>query len=112
MTETLKVLIVEDDPDIRLGCEQALQLEGIGVEAVRASAVGYVDHPGELGQPPADLQRDAARRYPVLAIAVSIAAQAVAVGLQQASAFGLQAVGFVQVFVFTPESMGARGAWP
>lgn len=34
MTETLKVLIVEDDPDIRLGCEQALQLEGIPTEAV------------------------------------------------------------------------------
>ena len=34
MTETLKVLIVEDDPDIRLGCEQALQLEGIATESV------------------------------------------------------------------------------
>ncbi len=29
MTDDLKVLIVEDDPDIVLGCEQALQLEGI-----------------------------------------------------------------------------------
>ena len=26
---TLKVLVIEDDPDVRLGCEQALQLEGI-----------------------------------------------------------------------------------
>ena len=34
MTETLKVLIVEDDPDVRLGCEQALHLEGLQTEAV------------------------------------------------------------------------------
>ena len=34
MIETLKVLIVEDDPDVRLGCEQALQLEGLATEAV------------------------------------------------------------------------------
>ena len=34
MTETLKVLIVEDDPDVRLGCEQALQLEGIATDSV------------------------------------------------------------------------------
>ena len=27
--QALKVLIIEDDPDVRLGCEQALQLEGI-----------------------------------------------------------------------------------
>ena len=32
MTDDLKVLIVEDDPDIVLGCEQALQLEGIATE--------------------------------------------------------------------------------
>ncbi len=32
MTETLKVLIIEDDPDVALGCEQALQLEGIATE--------------------------------------------------------------------------------
>lgn len=30
----LKVLIIEDDPDVRLGCEQALQLEGILTESV------------------------------------------------------------------------------
>ena len=34
MNETLKVLIIEDDPDVRLGCEQALQLEGIQTESV------------------------------------------------------------------------------
>jgi len=30
----LSVLIVEDDPDVRLGCEQALRLEGIATRAV------------------------------------------------------------------------------
>ena len=34
MTDTLTVLIVEDDPDVRLGCEQALQLEGLATESV------------------------------------------------------------------------------
>jgi len=34
MTDTLKALIVEDDPNVRLGCQQALQLEGIPAEAV------------------------------------------------------------------------------
>ncbi|WP_153132544.1 sigma-54-dependent transcriptional regulator [Dechloromonas hortensis] len=34
MTEALKVLIIEDDPDVALGCEQALQLEGIATECV------------------------------------------------------------------------------
>ena len=34
MTEALKVLIIEDDPDVALGCEQALQLEGIAAECV------------------------------------------------------------------------------
>lgn len=33
----LKVLIVEDDPDVRLGCEQALQLEGIPTEGVASA---------------------------------------------------------------------------
>ena len=32
MTEALKVLIIEDDPDVALGCEQALLLEGIAAE--------------------------------------------------------------------------------
>lgn len=30
----LTVLIVEDDPDVRLGCEQALKLEGIATRGV------------------------------------------------------------------------------
>ncbi len=34
MTDALKVLIIEDDPDVALGCEQALQLEGIAAECV------------------------------------------------------------------------------
>ncbi len=34
MTESLQVLIVEDDHDVRLGCEQALQLEDIPVAGV------------------------------------------------------------------------------
>lgn len=33
-TETLQVLVVEDDPDVRLGCEQALQLEDIAASGV------------------------------------------------------------------------------
>jgi len=34
MTEILQVLVVEDDPNVRLGCEQALQLEDIPVSGV------------------------------------------------------------------------------
>lgn len=34
MTEALKVLIIEDDPDVAFGCEQALQLEGIAAQCV------------------------------------------------------------------------------
>lgn len=34
MKPTLQVLLVEDDPHVRLGCEQALQLDGIPVVAV------------------------------------------------------------------------------
>ncbi len=34
MRQDLKVLIVEDDPNVLLGCEQALQLEGIPTEGV------------------------------------------------------------------------------
>jgi len=37
MTETLKVLIIEDDPDVALGCEQALQLEGIAAECTASA---------------------------------------------------------------------------
>ncbi|WPC66238.1 sigma-54 dependent transcriptional regulator [Rhodoferax ferrireducens] len=34
MTEIFQVLVVEDDPDVRLGCEQALQLEDIPVSGL------------------------------------------------------------------------------
>jgi two-component system C4-dicarboxylate transport response regulator DctD len=37
MSDALKVLIIEDDPDVRLGCEQALQLEGIATESVASA---------------------------------------------------------------------------
>ncbi|MBT3065856.1 sigma-54 dependent transcriptional regulator [Rhodoferax sp. U11-2br] len=37
MTDALKVLIIEDDPDVRLGCEQALQLEGILTDSVASA---------------------------------------------------------------------------
>ena len=37
MSEALKVLIIEDDPDVRLGCEQALQLEGIATDSVASA---------------------------------------------------------------------------
>ena len=33
-TDKLQVLIVEDDANVRLGCEQALELEDIPTEAV------------------------------------------------------------------------------
>ena len=34
MKPELSVLLVEDDPNVRLGCEQAMQLAGITVDAV------------------------------------------------------------------------------
>ena len=34
MSEALTVLIIEDDPDVALGCEQALQLDGISAACV------------------------------------------------------------------------------
>lgn len=37
MSQTLKVLIVEDDPNVRLGCEQAMQLADIAVECVASA---------------------------------------------------------------------------
>ena len=40
MIDTLKVLIIEDDPDVRLGCEQALQLEGIPTESAGSAEEG------------------------------------------------------------------------
>ena len=48
MNSALTVLLVEDDPNVRLGCEQAMQLAGISVTAVataeeaqRQLAAGY-----------------------------------------------------------------------
>lgn len=50
MTETLQVLLVEDDPDVRLGCEQALQLEDIAASGLDSAekALGCItrDFPG------------------------------------------------------------------
>jgi two-component system C4-dicarboxylate transport response regulator DctD len=50
MLEGMKVLIVEDDPNVRLGCEQALQLEGIPTEGVdtaeKARRIVSVNFPG------------------------------------------------------------------
>ncbi len=50
MNVPLKVLIVEDDPVIRLGCEQALSLEDIPAEAIesaeRALELVGLDFPG------------------------------------------------------------------
>lgn len=40
MPESLKVIIIEDDPDVRLGCEQALLLEGIITEGVSSAEEG------------------------------------------------------------------------
>jgi two-component system C4-dicarboxylate transport response regulator DctD len=37
MNSALTVLIIEDDPDVALGCEQALQLEGIACECVASA---------------------------------------------------------------------------
>lgn len=41
MPEALTVLIVEDDPAVRRGCQQALQLEGIAAEAVDRAEAGW-----------------------------------------------------------------------
>lgn len=37
MKPQLSVLLVEDDPNVRLGCEQAMQLAGIAVDAVASA---------------------------------------------------------------------------
>lgn len=69
MTDDLKILIVEDDPDVALGCEQALQLEGFAVECVASAEQGrrrvIADFPGIVisdirlpGQDGLSLQRD------------------------------------------------------
>jgi DNA-binding NtrC family response regulator len=50
MSDTLQVLLIEDDPDVRLGCEQALALEDIPVSGVdsaeRARSRIRPDFPG------------------------------------------------------------------
>ncbi|ENO90394.1 sigma-54-dependent transcriptional regulator [Thauera linaloolentis] len=40
MTEELKTLIIEDDPDVALGCRQALQLEGLAAECAGSAEQG------------------------------------------------------------------------
>ncbi|TAH44094.1 MAG: sigma-54-dependent Fis family transcriptional regulator [Betaproteobacteria bacterium] len=40
MNDSLSILIIEDDPDVALGCEQALQLEGLAVECVGSAEQG------------------------------------------------------------------------
>ena len=37
MTPQLSVLLVEDDANVRLGCEQAMQLAGIAVTSVASA---------------------------------------------------------------------------
>ena len=50
MTEPLKILIIEDDPDVALGCEQALRLEGYAAECAASAEQGRrrlgADFPG------------------------------------------------------------------
>ena len=40
MNEALEVLIIEDDPDVALGCQQALQLEGIVANCAPSAEIG------------------------------------------------------------------------
>ena len=59
MTDDLRILIIEDDPDVALGCEQALQLEGFAAECAGSAELGRkrlgAEFPGHRGQrhPPA-----------------------------------------------------------
>ena len=41
MTEESRILLIEDDPDVALGCEQALQLEGLAVECVGSAEAAW-----------------------------------------------------------------------
>ncbi|WP_300434383.1 sigma-54 dependent transcriptional regulator [Zoogloea sp.] len=41
MTPELRALIIEDDPDVRLGCEQAMMLADIPVEGVGSAEEGF-----------------------------------------------------------------------
>ena len=69
MTDDLKILIIEDDPDVALGCEQALQLEGFSAKVAGSAELGRkqlcADFPGIVisdirlpGQDGMSLQRD------------------------------------------------------
>ena len=69
MTDNLRILIIEDDPDVALGCEQALQLEGFAAEVAVSAEQGRkrlgADFPGIVisdirlpGQDGLNLQRD------------------------------------------------------
>ena len=57
MSQELRVLIIEDDPDVRLGCEQAMMLADLPVEGEKAQVQlnvqgvpeGYNIGPGILG---------------------------------------------------------------
>ena len=69
MTDDLRILIIEDDPDVALGCEQALQLEGFTAEVAGSAEQGRkrlgADFPGIVvsdirlpGRDGLSLQRD------------------------------------------------------
>ena len=45
MTDNLRILIIEDDPDVALGCEQALQLEGFTAEVAGSAEQNACDQP-------------------------------------------------------------------
>ena len=49
MTDALKILIIEDDPDVALGCEQALQLEGFTAEVAGSAEQGSLELSTPLG---------------------------------------------------------------
>ena len=69
MTDDLEILIIEDDPDVALGCEQALQLEGLAAECAGSAELARrrlsADFPGIVisdirlpGQDGLSLQRE------------------------------------------------------
>ncbi|HZW13482.1 MAG TPA: sigma-54 dependent transcriptional regulator [Noviherbaspirillum sp.] len=69
MNDNLKILIIEDDPDVALGCEQALQLDGLTAECATSAEQGRrrlsADFPGIVisdirlpGKDGLSLQRD------------------------------------------------------
>ncbi|CAG2127470.1 sigma-54-dependent transcriptional regulator [Cupriavidus plantarum] len=50
MSADLTVTIVEDDPDVRLGCEQALRLEGIATRTAASAEAALRDIHADAGQ--------------------------------------------------------------